>query len=602
MKKIIQTALSLLVIISLFQCRKDPDYIGTPDPVPVIVTPDPAPITANLQGNIVDESGLPAAGVSVKAGSQTTSTDAKGYFRINNASLDKKNTLVVAQKTGYFKGMRHFAATSGTNYVFIKLIKKTDAGTVDAAAGGTVTLSNGGTVSLPANGIVVAASGSGYTGPVHVYAQYIDPSATDIAATVPGSFDGIDKDGKNVVLTSYGMMAVELESASGEKLQIKDGSVATLTSPIPSAAAATAPASIPLWFVDEQIGLWREEGTATKQGNNYVGDVKHFTFWNCDFPNASVTLSMTILNPSNLPLVNTAVRITRPGTSWLTSRTDYTDSLGQVSGLVPSNEALLLEVLDPCGNTSYSQNISGLTQDTDLGNITVAGSSAGVLNIVGRLVDCSNQPVTNGYVIITFGNTYRNASTDANGYYEAAFVVCPGSASTASILAVDRGTGGGAQYSTNVVVNLTTPVSNLADIVVCDTPADAYINYNIDGVDYYWTPQNSFQMFGMYYPATGGPGTDATLFQADNQPGPRQFYMNVATASTVGTYPSTVTSTDAFPPGGSVFFLPGFTTTITSYASSWPDYFEGSFSGQYTHSSTGSTVHTINGTFRIQHQ
>ncbi|MEI2747339.1 MAG: hypothetical protein V9E88_01095 [Ferruginibacter sp.] len=99
-----------------------------------------------------------------------------------------------------------------------------------------------------------------------------------------------------LLLTSYAMMAVELESAAGEKLQLKEGSEATLVFAVPAVAQSSAPASIPLWYVDEKIGLWREEGTATKQGNQYTGKVKHFSFWNCDFSTTGVTLSMTLLN------------------------------------------------------------------------------------------------------------------------------------------------------------------------------------------------------------------------------------------------------------------------------------------------------------------
>jgi hypothetical protein len=87
-----------------------------------------------------------------------------------------------------------------------------------------------------------------------------------------------DKNGARVTLASFGMMAVELESASAEKLQIKSGSVATLTTPIPASAQANAPATIALWSVNEQTGIWKEEGTATKNGNVYVGDVKALFF------------------------------------------------------------------------------------------------------------------------------------------------------------------------------------------------------------------------------------------------------------------------------------------------------------------------------------
>ncbi len=594
MKHLLRLSLLVILAFSLAQCSKDPGYIGGPDNPPVAYTPDPEPIVAGLKGNITDEQDLPAANVQVTIGTQTTTTDAKGFFKFSNASLDKRNTMVVAQKSGYFKGIRLFSATAGTNYVSIKLIKKVLAGTVSAASGGSINLPNSSIIALPANGVVVAASSAAYTGTINVYAQYIDPSAADISKTIPGSLAGISADGKNVLLTSYAMMAVELESAAGEKLQLKEGSEATLVFAVPAVAQSSAPASIPLWYVDEKIGLWREEGTATKQGNQYTGKVKHFSFWNCDFSTTGVTLSMTLLNSNNAPLVNTAVRLTRPNITWLTTITGYTDSLGNVSGIVPSNETLQMEVLDPCGAVLYSQTINPITQNTNLGNITVTNTGAGIVTVRGRLVDCNSAPISNGYAMIEFNNNVRYATVDANGIYQTTFTFCPGTGSSATILAIDNGTGGGPQRSATVNVNLTSPTSNLGDIVVCEATPFAYINYNIDGVDYYWNQQNSFQMQGVNFPGS------FTLL-ADNQPSPRQFVLNVNGNGT-GTFDATFTSTDAFMSGGGVFILPGFTSTVVEYALVWPEFYVGSFSGQFTHSSTGSVIHTINGTYRVIHQ
>ena len=593
MRKIVSCFLVVLVLLTASQCRKSPDYIGAPDNVDTPVSITPSPITANLQGNIVDENGNPAAGVEVKAGSQTIITGANGFFRFNQAALDKKHTLVTAQKAGYFKGIRHFAATTGTNYVKIKLLKKELAGTVSNTLGGEVSLPNGSKVFIPATATKIAATNADYSGNIRVYAKYIDPSADDIRFTIPGSFSGIDKNGKNAILTSCGMMAVELESEQGEKLQLKSGFPARLTMNIPSAAQSTAPASISLWYVDEQNGLWREEGTAQKQGNQYVGEVKHFSFWNCDFSTGGILLSMKLVNANNQPLTNTAVRLTRPGAVWLSSQTGYTDSLGLVSGMVPANEAMDMEVLDPCGAVLFSQTISAMMQDTDLGTITVTNVGQSIVTVTGRLLNCNSLPVTSGYVTITFDNNVRTVAVDANGRYSTTFAMCANSGSVATVFAIDNGTGGSAQHSTTVPVNLTSPVSNLADIMVCDDTPFEYINYNIDGVDYYWNPQNSFQIFGVNFPGS-------VALQADNQPGVRQFVLNINGSST-GTFDATFGSTDAFPSGGSIVFLPGFSATMTSFTTMWPDYFEGSFSGQYTHSSTGTTVHTINGTFKVQH-
>ena len=62
---------------------------------------------------------------------------------------------------------------------------------------------------------------------------------------------------------------------------------------------------MPLWYFDEDGGYWIEDGVATLQGNTYVGEVTHFTFWNYDFPYPSATLCITLQDESGNPLAYT---------------------------------------------------------------------------------------------------------------------------------------------------------------------------------------------------------------------------------------------------------------------------------------------------------
>jgi len=121
------------------------------------------PITVTVQGNIVDESGYPASGVTITAGNKTTSTDIHGYFRIREALLDKNSAVVTAEKQGYFRSYRTFIASSGVNQVMIKLSKKTLSAAFDGTTGGEISLSNGAKISLPANGFVIASNNTAYT-------------------------------------------------------------------------------------------------------------------------------------------------------------------------------------------------------------------------------------------------------------------------------------------------------------------------------------------------------------------------------------------------------------------------------------------------------
>jgi hypothetical protein len=590
MKRLYYILLLLCVSVFTFNCQKEiSNSGGNPG-----TGNNASPITATLQGNIVDENGQPASGVMVRVGSKTATTNARGYFRISNAALDKNASLVTAEKAGYFKSFRSFNATSGTNHVMLKLIKKVSAGTIDAVSGGNVSLSNGAKIALPANGVVKASGGSAYTGSFRVYAAYIDPTASDIAQTVPGSFMADDKDGKRVTLASYGMLAVELESTAGEKLQIASGSVATLTTPIPSSLQATAPASIALWYVNEETGVWKEEGTATKNGTNYIGEVKHFSFWNCDINVPGITFSATLKNNEGVPIVHGEVRLTRPGTGWLSQGYGYTDTLGQVSGLVPANEALVLEVLDPCGNAVYTQNVGPFTQNTNIGVITVSNpASTSILTITGQLNNCSSTAVTNGYALINYENVTRYAAVNSSGQFTVSFLKCSGGPATCEVLGVDQTA---QQQGASVTVTITTPVTNTGTIVACGVSAAQFINYTVDGNNYSLTSAANDSLMAYTYggQTTGSFSTWMSGLRVSN--GDNIYFGFNHTAAT-GTYPLNSISVQNF---DSLTIVQPSNVTLTVYPAAVGGFFEGTFTGKFKEIASPLIIHNVNGSFRLR--
>ncbi len=590
MKRLYSTLLLLLLSVFLFQCQREVSYAGGPDNPGELAIPDP--ITAALQGNIFDESGAPAAGVSVQVGSKTATTNASGYFRINDAALDKRSSLVVATKAGYFKAFRTFSATSGANQVVVKLIKKVLAGTIDAATGGEVSLSNGSKVALSANGVVNAATTAAYTGTVNVYAAYIDPTSSDIDQTVPGSFMANDKDGKRVLLNSYGMLAVELESAAGAKLQIKPGSVAKLTTAIPASAQASAPATIPLWYVDETTGLWKEDGAATKSGNVYVGDVKHFSFWNCDVSAKAVFISMTFKTSSGAPVVHTEVRIKRTTNNW--EGYGSTDSLGQVSGYVPNSEALVLDVVDHCNNAFYTQNIGPYAQNVNLGSITLSPSVTSVITVKGKLVNCSNVAVSNGYAVVSFGAENEFARVNATGDFQTTFTRCGSSPTTVSIAGVDVTSQ--QQSTTPTAVAVAGSIMDAGTVSACGMSTTEFINYTLDGTMVN-IGTNADTLHATSQPIGGGGPREIVTYIDGFKAGTSNFLLLefVSANETAGSYPVTNINVSSF---DSLTVSTGMNITITNFPTANNGFYEGSFSGQYRDGSA--TLHTLSGTFRVR--
>jgi hypothetical protein len=586
MKKSIYAVLVVLVSVFAINCQREISYPATASPG--VTTP--APVKSTIQGRVLDENNQPAANVSIKVGVATATTDARGFFRISKASLDKNASLVIAEKAGYFKGYRTFQATSGANHIVIKLIKKTVVGTINASAGGEVTLSNGAKINLSANGVVKVAGGV-YNGSVNVYASYIDPTSTDIGQTIPGSYMADNKDGKRVTLASYGMLAVELESSAAEKLQIASGKTATLTTPVPSLLQSSAPSSISLWYIDEQTGIWKEEGTAAKTGNNYVGDVKHFSFWNCDQGFPGINLTLTLKNQEGIPFVNTLVMLTRPGTGWWPTASGYTDSLGMVSGFVPTGETLVLNVLNDCNNSVYSQNVGPFSQNTNLGTITVTGSTNSLLTINGKVLTCAGAPVTNGYAIIYYDNWPRYVSVNNTGDFSMATIRCSGSATLCDITAVDNAT---QVQGTVTGIAVTTPVTNAGNILACGVSAVQFINYTLDGNNYglsSLTASDSLYAYSFQQQPPYGTTIAGYSFTAN-----KNFTLSFSSNTmTPGTYPMSASVQNL-----SGIMVNPSNVIITNYPQNSGGFFEGSFSGSFRDSANLNPVHTVSGSFRVR--
>ncbi|MEO6612670.1 MAG: hypothetical protein ABIT05_14700 [Chitinophagaceae bacterium] len=548
--------------------------------------PNAVPVTATLQGNVVDENGGPAAGVTITVGTKTAVTDAKGYFRIKNAPLDKSASLVTATKAGYFKAFRVFSASKAVNQVKIKLLKKTLSGTLNSSAGGVVTLMDLSSVTFSANSFS-KASGEAYSGTVNVYATVIDPASPDISETVPGSFLGNDKDGKKVILTSYGMMAVELESANGEKLQISAGNTAYLSFVIPGGLRTSAPTQLPLWYVDETTGIWKEEGTATKNGNFYNGTVKHFTYWNCDVSGPRVNLTARFVSQNGQPLIYTEVVI-RPVSGYASAH-GITDSLGQINGPVPANTNLIMEVTAPypCYNIIYGQNIGPFGSDVNLGTIVVNNTQS-LLTIQGRLLNCSGNPVIHGFAEIIHDNIVRFASTNASGNFSVTFTTCGSSQTTCLVMGVDSL----AQQQGPVnTVAITTPVTNTGDITACGTSSTQFLSYTVDGVPVNLssiTPGDSFS-------ASDTVGNNTTLvYLSGNRSQNEYLSLDFYSPGSTGTYALSYLSIGGF---GMVTPLAGCTIVITSFPQPG-GYYEGSFTGQFK--DWQNITHNLNGTLRIK--
>ena len=248
---------------------------------------------------------------------------------------------------------------------------------------------------------------------------------------MPGNLQGIrsvqestDLQIEEVALQSFGMINVSLQDENGGPLNILDGWNATIRVAIPDDIAADAPDQIPLWSYNDQFGIWIEDGTANKVNGQYIGQVSHFSWGNCDAPFPVVELDLTLVDQNSNPISDHLLAVGL-GSNSIASYYSYTNNKGFVNGKVPFGEELLIQIHGFCGDIIYSTLVGPFTEDTSLGNIIVNDPNVNNTEITGSIVDCIGSLISNGGIMVEIGN--QNFITQVeNGTYDIFISACSG--------------------------------------------------------------------------------------------------------------------------------------------------------------------------------
>ncbi len=471
MKKLILfLTIFLLTIIS---CNRD----NSPDPNP---NNDPAfsfnfgnSASRSFSGLILDTGGNPITNATVTIGTSATQTNSKGMFMLKNASVQENFAYIKVTKSGFADGTRTLVPTTGLNRVDIMMIPLIPVATIASGSTNTVSLPNG--TQIKFDGAFQDANGAAYSGNVQVSLYHLKPSDNYFSELMPGSLLASASNGDPKYLESYGMINVDLKGSSGQKLNIANGHTAEVSMAI-DPAQTTVPNTIPLWYFDEAKGYWKEEGSATKVGNKYVGNVAHFSWWNCDYPQNQCILKVKIQNSSGQPVSSVRVDLI-PSSGF--GRSGISDTNGDISGIIPAGQTLTMKVINECGNVLIS-NVIGPFVTNSVNNLPIITiPSTNILTITGTLKDCSNSNVTDGIV-------YLKKLGSASFFSVASYPVTNGSFTFNTLLCTNsqqfqlEGTDfGSMQVSGSITFIGTAPSTNVGIINTC-TSTNEFITYQVD--------------------------------------------------------------------------------------------------------------------------
>ena len=415
MKKfILKTGLLLLVSFMFFSgCKKDKKETPTPT--------NPTTTSVTLTGNVIDVNNTPLSGVTVKVGTTTTTTNSDGSFYLSNVTVPISRFVVEFSSSGFFTLVRSAVPTPSEKYdLEVGLISETDvtyAGSTSFASNttGNLTMGNGCIIDFPANAFITS-TGSAFSGTVYVKAAYLDPTMNNYPMFVfGGDLYGKDSTGTEVMINPYaGLNVIITDGANKLQLDTIHNVKADVQFNIPNTLLTSAPNTIELFDFDENAGMAYANGTATKTGGKYMGQVQHFSFWNCaEFHPGKALISGYVTDASGSPIPGMPVRVGHTFAK--------TDIDGYYKKIVPTGVPITVKIFPSyLSSVITPQNISSLTDGGSATNVNF--SIPGLKKVTGKIVNCAGNPVQakvflGWYSNIAYNNVHTSCFTKTDGTF-----------------------------------------------------------------------------------------------------------------------------------------------------------------------------------------
>ena len=423
--KLIIKSIFILIMTSLMSCEKD-DFsesrtIDIPDPIIQVQK-------TSLVVYVKDNWG-PQPRAFITLNGQTIETDEAGraFFKLN--SVGTKGDLVHIEADNRIPINKRILIQPGKKNilnVYLEVFSKRTGYSTDEES---VFIGSGVTMRIPANSLEYKDGSGAYSGTFGIWNKFYNADEEALETKMPGDLLTKNSDNELNRLKNYGMFKVELLASDGRLLDIIEGQKVRIAFTIPEEMELDAPDVASTFWMNEDTGLWVEEGSAVKEEVSLIGitnyiytfEVEHFTWWGCHLYsciNEVVTISGTLLTEEGgicggcqLEIIgvdaSTTVTTNSDGTfGVLSCPNENYDLIGYYEGLnCDSNDG------QPLG--SYS---SG-SEDTDWGEITI--DDPDIIAISGTIYNCDGETEEGSYVMI---NESIIIETTENGQFE--FLAC----------------------------------------------------------------------------------------------------------------------------------------------------------------------------------
>ena len=371
----------------------------------------------SLVGRVVDISGNAIVNVLVQVNGVARRTNDTGNFIFNEVNASNR-IIVNVSHSDYLNNSKIVQVQKDLETTTTIVLAQENARRFSSTAETTVEGNGGGELILPAD-IYVDREGNSFSGEVKLSLNYYPISTPQGREMFPGNFDAINSSNERGTLRSYGFVTMSLEDSLGNELGINGSANITIPADL---SLGTPPATIPLWYYDEDRGIWVEDGVATydEATQSYQGAITRIAVYNLDVFMSPGNLKVCVEDTNGTKLSGAYVRLESPSINWF----------GQVG---PTNSTGYINIVNVMGNTNinlsaylldgryglYSNNPITITPniDNELPScIVVADGNATLTGVVQELG--TGTKLSGVKVVLRTGGVYiREVLSDENGVY-----------------------------------------------------------------------------------------------------------------------------------------------------------------------------------------
>lgn len=351
-------------------------------------------VNAGLMIQVTDSEGNPLPSATVYHNKIRYTTNINGLVSIDVASLSTVENTLIIRKPGYFENNTCFNVVTGSIVsLHCILYKVAEYYTIDANSGATLETPGGLRLHIPAQALFQAQALSPYNGAAKVSLRYIDPASDNFFSQLPAMLRGLSETGSPVLLSSYGVLQIEITDLHGNKLELGSEKFAQISAPVSPLFGGF---SSSVWYFDVNTGLWNLDGTVSKQSDRFSADLSHFGFLNFGNGSKAVFLSGRLVDVVGRPFSFLSASFTggaEDGIGYC-----FTDSDGSFGAFVAADARIKMSVKAPCGEEIYATDLETNNSNLVIGDLPITVSKPGIslLYVNAQLTNCDNQPISGG--------------------------------------------------------------------------------------------------------------------------------------------------------------------------------------------------------------